>query len=92
MRTKIESIEDKINKKGTSTRKALYDALQDVAAHLVIEAEGLAQASQITPVLERTLTRFTILSYECKKPPIIQDDELLLSCHEEMECSFYCPL
>ena len=35
VRTKIDSIEDKINKKGTSNRKALYDALQDVAAHLV---------------------------------------------------------
>eukprot|EP00967_Tisochrysis_lutea_P079802 scaffold109323_cov31-Tisochrysis_lutea.AAC.1 len=44
----IESIEDKLNKKSTSTRKALYEALQDVAAHFVVEADGLAQASKIT--------------------------------------------
>ena len=49
MQIKIDSIEDKINKKGTSSRKALYEALQDVAAHFVVEAEGegLAQASTI---------------------------------------------
>ena len=43
-----ESIEEKLNKKGTSSRKALYEALQDVAAHIVVEADGLAQASKIT--------------------------------------------
>ena len=48
MQIKVESIEDKLNKKGTSTRKALYEALQDVAAHFVVEADGLAQASKIT--------------------------------------------
>ena len=48
VRIKIESIEDKLGKKGSSSRKALYEALQDVAAHVVVEAEGLAQASVIT--------------------------------------------
>eukprot|EP00967_Tisochrysis_lutea_P083092 scaffold115330_cov33-Tisochrysis_lutea.AAC.1 len=33
VRIKIESIEDKLGKKGSSSRKALYEALQDVAAH-----------------------------------------------------------
>ena len=47
VRVKVESIDEKINKQGSSSRKALYNALQDVAAHLVIEAEGLAQAAQI---------------------------------------------
>ena len=43
----MESIEEKINKEGSSSRKALYNALQDVAAHLVVEADGLVQAAQI---------------------------------------------
>eukprot|EP00967_Tisochrysis_lutea_P025994 scaffold30052_cov28-Tisochrysis_lutea.AAC.1 len=34
VRIKMESIEEKINKEGSSSRKALYNALQDVAAHL----------------------------------------------------------
>ena len=29
------------------SRKSLYNALQDVAAHLVVEADGLAQAKQL---------------------------------------------
>jgi len=37
VRVKVESIDEKINKKGSSSRKALYNALQDVAAHLVVE-------------------------------------------------------
>ena len=50
VKIEIESIEDKLNKKGASSRKALYVALQDVAAHFVVEleADGLAQASKIT--------------------------------------------
>ena len=40
--------EGKLNKKGTTSRKALYEALQDVAAHIVVEADGLAQASKIS--------------------------------------------
>ena len=48
VKIKFESIENKLNTKGSSSRKALYEALQDVAAHVVIEAEGLAQASVIT--------------------------------------------
>ena len=37
VKIKIDSIEDKLNKKGSSSRQALYEALQDVAAHVVIE-------------------------------------------------------
>ena len=48
VQVKIESIEDTLNNKGTSSRKALYEALQDVAAHFVVEADSLAQASKIT--------------------------------------------
>ena len=34
VRIMIASIEGKLNKKGTTSRKALYEALQDVAAHI----------------------------------------------------------
>ena len=47
VRVKIETLEEKLNKGGSASRKSLYNALQDVAAHIVVEADGLAQAKQI---------------------------------------------
>ena len=42
VRVTVESLEEKLNTRGSASRKSLYNALQDVAAHLVVEADGLA--------------------------------------------------